>query len=574
MAIGDLIKSTDIQAKYTAYLSGYTNYVWSLSNYPSLFPTAYLGSSIVQNLPRPNPGDIITAFNSIANAVKTTAKALTSIVTCRYVLKYNDNGVWRVDYDQTQKALFNSGYLLNLTSNINVGEIVFESTLNNFYASIRNEVIAAQNRLIYLESTYCHSSCFSLDTKLKLKYQGENVILSFKEFEEKLDNTEIDDYLIETPEGYANIVELFYNGVKDVFLINEEIECTIDHKFIVNKQSNEKIEIGYLLGKEVEIINGKRKIESIRYIGKKEVYDLEVYANEHRYVVNDYIVSNCHSSCFSGNTLLNVMYKDKEIEISFSELVHTILTKNSKNDYKILTPEGYKNIIQIYINGIKDIYHINNEIKCTIDHEFIVDKKTNKKVKIESLLGKEVETINGKRKIDSILKLEKEIVYDLEVDSDEHRYIVNDYIVANCHGCLLPEKSFIEIELNGEYSKVSLLDLKEICKFNTNVKALTPDGYSLITNYFNQGKKLIYKVKFENSEIYCTLDHKIFIDKTTSKPLKDLIIGDEILTKEGKDIFKFKEEFGIFETVDIEVNNVNHNFYCNKALISNSRGRR
>ncbi len=435
MAIGDVITGQSIADKYSQYLNGLNSYVWSLQNYPSYFPTAYLASGPLNNSINPPPSsDIMTAFLSIANAVKNTARALTAIVTCRYVLKYNNNGVWRVDFDQTQKALFNSSYLLNIASNLDAGNIIFEGTLNNFYNSVKNEVVSAQNRNIYLESTYCHTSCFTKDTRLNLTYKGTPVVLSFEEFDKQLDTTYISEYLIESPEGYVPVVELYNNGEKDVFLINEEIECTIDHKFIVDKETNKKIEIGFLLGKEVETIDGKKTIKSIEYIGKKEVYDLEVGTEEHRYIIKNYIVSNCHSSCFSGKTKLEVEFQGNKKQTTFKELSLELFEGNSISDYKINTPEGYLELVNFYRNGTKELFLVNGEVETTLDHKFVINKETNKKIEIGKLINKEVETIEGKEKIFSIVSIGKDLVYDLEVRSKEHRYYVNNkYIVSNCH---------------------------------------------------------------------------------------------------------------------------------------------
>jgi hypothetical protein len=442
--------------------------------------------------------------------------------------------------------------------------------------SIRNQVATYQSENIYLESTYCHSSCFSGDTILKLLLDDKEIKLTFKELEESLDNIEIDRYKVLTPEGYQHISQLFINGEKDVFLINNKIKCTIDHKFVIDLNTNQKIEIGYLLNKEVETTNGKEIITSISYIGKEDVYDLEVYHSNHRYIINDlYIVSNCHSSCFSGDTNLDILYKDIKYQISFQELSINLLNGYNLEDYKIFTPEGYKSILNFYRNGIKKIYLINDKIKCTIDHKFVTDLQTNKMVQIKNLLGKEVSTLNGLELIKSIIEIDENLVYDLEVDSTEHRYVINSqYIVSNCHSCIFPDISFIDIKIDHTVSNVSLLELESLYLKNKNISVLTPDGYSLVTNYFTHGKKLVYKAIFEDLEIMCTLDHKLFITNTEFKTLNDINIGDTVYTKSGYKKLISKTEVGLLDTVDLEVENKYHNFYCNNILVSNSRGRR
>jgi len=166
MAVGDIITASVVRSKYQTTLASYASFVWHSTNYPSYFPTAYLGvvatSSPQTTILSPNSSEIANAVTSLTDLVKAAAKSFTAIVTCRYRLYYNTNGSLGLQFDQTQKALFNSTYLVNLTSSSPVsGDINYDSTFNSFFSSIASQVATAQARYYDLSSTYCHSSCHS-----------------------------------------------------------------------------------------------------------------------------------------------------------------------------------------------------------------------------------------------------------------------------------------------------------------------------------------------------------------------------------------------------------------------------
>lgn len=440
MNSGDIHSSSDIRSRYQSTLQNLTSYVWSTNNHPANFPTSYLGNPSTINpqstISSPVTNDLLDA-SIISSTVRSAARSLTSIVDCRYRIYYNNNGTQQVQYDQTQRALFNSSYLVSLTNaGINSGDESFSSAFTTFFNSVQAQVIAAQSRYVDLSYSYCHASCFSGSTIIEILENEKIEKISFADLYNKFVSKKHKMY-VNSPEGFVEILNVFKNGIKPLVKINEELDCTPDHKFVINLKENIKESISNLLGKAVCTITGNTKIQSIEDICEGMTYDLEVDSEEHRYIVNNkYIVSNCHSSCFSGNTVVNVKYgENSPTSISLYELCIYFLRNSDIHKYKILTSSGYKPIKNFYLNGKKPIYLVNNDVECTLDHEFVIDEFSNKKEKIKNLIGKNVCAKGGTyKKITSIKYLKDDFVFDLEVDSEEHNYVVNNcYIVGNCH---------------------------------------------------------------------------------------------------------------------------------------------
>lgn len=448
MTVGDIITSDSIKDKYISYLSAYTSFVWSQESHPNQFKASTLGesASVVSNLDSPNASDIINAVSSITDVVRLAAKSLTAIVTCRFRAYLNTNGTYILKFDQTQKALFNSNYLVNLSfSQPNSKDIIYESKLNEFFQSIQDQVATAQSRYYDISQNYCH--CLSAKTSsIDIKtfkndiLSKETVSIPLSHIAEHLKNCP--DTYVSTSSGFSKILNVFNNGEKELYRVKfknsiEFIDCTLDHKLFYSEKECKQLK-DYKISEAIFGSNKTLIIASIEYLEKNETCDIEVDNEFHNFYCNGVLVSNssCHSSCFSGETQLDLMYKGSKIKMTFKELSIALFTNSSIFEYQIKTPEGYKNIKNFYRNGIKDIYLVNKEIECTLDHKFVVNLKSNKKIAIHKLVGKNVcLTDNTLIKISSIEYSTTDITYDIEVDSEYHRYIINEtYVVSNCHG--------------------------------------------------------------------------------------------------------------------------------------------
>lgn len=103
-----------------------------------------------------------------------------------------------------------------------------------------------------------------------------------------------------------------------------------------------------------------------------------------------------------------------------------------------------------------------------------------------------------------------------------------------------------------------------------NYQILTDDGYEPFDGVSCNGVKKIYKLLFENgSTIKCTEDHKLFVDLNTCRELKEINIGDEILTTNGLSKLVNKEECGEELVYDVLASGNNNRYYANTILVHN-----
>ncbi len=122
-------------------------------------------------------------------------------------------------------------------------------------------------------------------------------------------------------------------------------------------------------------------------------------------------------------------------------------------------------------------------------------------------------------------------------------------------------------------SSISVKDKGDIkikdVKINDYVKS--KNGFIKVLDYFDNGKKECYKIITNNNlELILTKDHKIET-KTGLKPLEEIKIYNQelILTDNGFDYIKKIEYVGMKDTCDIEVEHIDHTYYCNNISISN-----
>ena len=105
-------------------------------------------------------------------------------------------------------------------------------------------------------------------------------------------------------------------------------------------------------------------------------------------------------------------------------------------DYEILTPDGWKDFRGITQVAEKVTFRLSlddgNTVDATAGHHFFVK---NKKIKLANLkINDFIDTVNGPRRIKSIIEKPLTTVYDIvEVDDLDHRFVVNHcFITKNC----------------------------------------------------------------------------------------------------------------------------------------------
>lgn len=222
-------------------------------------------------------------------------------------------------------------------------------------------------------------------------------------------------------------------------------------------------------------------IKSIKYIGKKDVYDVVNVQDNHNFIGNGFVISNTGKSsssimlarfwcqligirfdpnrhmaysnqdvvnkidmlnkfeplvCLTGDTLVKIKYKEKEYEERIDNLIHMkdyeVLTYNiDKNIYEYKKPE--KTILQpenkaAYTIELENSY----KIKATENH-LVLTKKGYKKIKYLTD-NDEVKVFEKTyKKIKKIIKPNnKTKVYDIINIPDNHNFIANNIVVHNC----------------------------------------------------------------------------------------------------------------------------------------------
>lgn len=101
-------------------------------------------------------------------------------------------------------------------------------------------------------------------------------------------------------------------------------------------------------------------------------------------------------------------------------------------------------------------------------------------------------------------------------------------------------------------------------------KVLTNEGYKDFEGISFNGQRDVIKLCFENnSDITCTDDHKIFVDLEEYKPVKELNIGDDVLTSDGFIKIVDKQDFGVNNVYDILGVDGGNRFYANNILVHN-----
>ena len=99
-------------------------------------------------------------------------------------------------------------------------------------------------------------------------------------------------------------------------------------------------------------------------------------------------------------------------------------------------------------------------------------------------------------------------------------------------------------------------------------KILTNDGWKEFSGVRKTPTKKILNIIFDDTELKCTYEQKIFIGENICMDACDLIIGDNILTKDGyKKIIDIKEEETdfVYDILDVD----GHKFFANDILVHN-----
>lgn len=108
-------------------------------------------------------------------------------------------------------------------------------------------------------------------------------------------------------------------------------------------------------------------------------------------------------------------------------------------------------------------------------------------------------------------------------------------------------------------------------KINEGFKVLTPEGFVDFAGVSLMGQKEIYLIEFsDNTELECTIDHKLYVNDTTAKPLSELSVGDQLLSKNGvTTITAITQTNKVKPVYDLIEVGTKHRYYTNSILSSN-----
>jgi len=156
-------------------------------------------------------------------------------------------------------------------------------------------------------SKYSFNKCLGGDTLIQTQ-NGAKEIKYIKSGDKVLSYDIDNDDIIE-----AEVKELHRNGRKKLYSIEadtgEIIKCTLDHKFLTvdgEMHSLKEILDNDLELKSLEKDNMKFLKETLKEIGYRQTYDLEINHKDHNFLIgNDLIVtSNSHSMSYAYNSFL------------------------------------------------------------------------------------------------------------------------------------------------------------------------------------------------------------------------------------------------------------------------------
>lgn len=144
------------------------------------------------------------------------------------------------------------------------------------------------------------------------------------------------------------------------------------------------------------------------------------------------------------------------LDITYEELLGLV---KEGNDIEIETPDGWKSINTFFIKE-KECFTIitdkKKELSCSYDHLLLSHDRW---IFTRDLLpGDTIQTKDGEETIINKEYIGRKIVYDIEVDSNEHRYYTNDIISHNTGKTILAITASLQKVLKEKvYDKVIFL---------------------------------------------------------------------------------------------------------------------
>lgn len=183
------------------------------------------------------------------------------------------------------------------------------------------------------------------------------------------------------------------------------------------------------------------------------------------------------------------------------------------NDWEIHTDDGWKDIKRIGKTipyKIYEIHTINHSLKCADNH--IVFRDNFSEVYVKDLkLGDLILTNDGAEEIKSVIIYDDYInMYDIEVDSDEHRYYTSGILSHNSIWLSNLAINGVRNGYNVALITLEMSDKKFLKRVGSNLLNVTMDSYNEWSKDVLQIKKAIKKIK-KQDELTLKLPGHLYI---------------------------------------------------------------
>lgn len=370
-----------------------------------------------------------------------------------------------------------------------------------------------------------------------------------------------------------NIIDIYYSGVKDVYLVTTEddktVKCTMNHNFPTPNGKKMLAELS--IGDELYVIDSYKmqeyekciltktsKIKSIKFVETENVYDIEMEAPNHNLLMeNGVIVSNSHSIAYSIITYWTAWFKVNYPLIFYTEMFNgnlpalsSFMAEAKKNGITIKPPNvsfsKYESVIEdldnkvirIGLNAIKGIGPaavdsiVSNQPYDSIND--FIDRNNLRAV--------------NKKAIEAIIKVDAFNGLGIDVENEDILSEYNDMIKNNKiylnRTQMFKWYEFVN-ELNhiktiSKYAiPVSIIKGKYIDKYSDGMIIEKDD-----TVIIPEDKLYLFDISTKDIECYKTRKKpKGFLKEATTSTGKKIPIYRKAFINNCQDICSFKEDY-------------------------------
>jgi len=172
----------------------------------------------------------------------------------------------------------------------------------------------------------------------------------------------------------------------------------------------------------------------------------------------------CFNRCLHGNT--EVLTKDGCKKIKFIKK-DDIIYSYDLNMNKVVETK----VVEKYKNGKRKVYSIcdvdGNKVVCTMNHKFLCEDRLMHS--LSTIIEKDlciVDSSNSATKFnkDSLRKIGYRNTYDIEVDNENHNFILNNRLISsNSHSLAYSINAYISMYLKVYYTKEYFSELLNYC---------------------------------------------------------------------------------------------------------------